>query len=549
MAHWFDGFTMQLAVNGDRRSFLETIGAAMGAGLLPNGSAFAQARPAAPLPARAGSATSPAAAAGGAALPSGQTKRVSGNLLIEERSVTKGDLTLQVQLAFNRATHNATSTMTISRAAAVVARIDATAAPKGGAASASMTFGPAVSGIQKATIATKNGSTLQGTVDGRAFSASGSPKQPSQIRFADGRPPPQVVIDRPLSASIEELVTEGKKAFAEPVTRAPMSLRRSAVTRVKGPKFRRFIPQAPGLDWFEPSNDVVDCTVCEDDCGKAYAAALPGLIVDIFCPPCYLADVAAQLAIWAGCMLVCQLPHGGCLPTPCGTFTTCGKNDKCFSFQGGSLCCPAPAALCKNICCGTDVTTCAPDGGCGCTTDQTACGNDCCDAGQTCINGVCCDQPNVTVCNGVCCAPGQVCHNGKCCRADGMCGNACCDEISNCADPKTGVCCSFAAVVCGTQCCPLGAHCINGKCCDANSVCGNICCPSGQTCSDPVNHKCTSCSGKTVPCLPPEGAGLCCPSGVACCAGTCCQPGQVCNFTGVVNGKNTYACGAPSRIQ
>jgi hypothetical protein len=120
------------------------------------------------------------------------------------------------------------------------------------------------------------------------------------------------------------------------------------------------------------------------------------------------------------------------------------------------------------------VTNCLPDGSCGCSSEfnQIQCGNGCCDG-------------NKDICsNGICCSKGQVNHEGKCCGEKNVCGAICCDELSQCADPKTGLCCPFSAPACGGKCCNKGDVCFDGKYCAPERSCGGTCCPTGQYCAD-----------------------------------------------------------------
>ncbi len=553
MTHWFDAFTKTAAQFDavERRSFLQLIGAALGAGAF-QGAAVAQtthsARPAAPM-ANRGAAMSQTArdaiaitrgAGIGAASP--HVRRVAGNLIIHELSVTKGDLTINAQLAYNRESQNATESVTITKGAGLVARLDIARA-KEGAATGAITYGPDVSGVRSVTITTKNGKSFQGVMDGRAFTAAGKPTAIDQIEFLDRAPAPKIAADPKLVSAIQDLGARANQLLA-----APRAGANPLPHNPREKKAHRAIITGPGFDWYEPSDDIVDCTNCEDGCTKVYIDALPGWATIIFCPPCAVVDTAAALALWTGCMIKCNLPGGGCLPNPCGTFTTCAKGDACYDYKDGRLCCPAPAAVCKGVCCGKDVTSCAPDGGCGCTSDQKACGNDCCDPGQVCVDGICC-APDQKTCKGVCCPKGQICHNGKCCNEANVCGPVCCDELSTCADPKKGVCCSFGSPVCDGQCCPPGSQCINGKCCPHDNVCGGVCCPSGQTCADPAKHVCSPCPANTAPCLPAGGVGLCCAPNVECCGESCCKPGEVCNYNGKVGGKDIYVCGPQEIIR
>jgi len=550
MTHWFDTLSKKAArfEGMERRSFL-AFGTVVGFGAL-NGRAEAAASPAG-----AGKPPPSIRPAGEPTVVQNSlgsfTRRTAGALVIQEISTAKGALSLKSSMAFNRQTQNSTISATISRGSDLVARLDISTA-KGGAATIQINYGKAYSDVQYVTVSTKNGKTFQGTADGRPFTISGN-----QAQFLDHGAPPHLINDPSLVAAIRDLDTQQKTLFhvtsvAPAAPRPSAELDRRYVERRArpaqdtnecGPHRPPISP--PGEDWYEPGVPEVACSNCENDCGTNVGS----WILDIFSGGSY------EPEYYAACMIACNTPGGGCLPTPCGFYQSCAQNDHCFQFQGGNLCCPSPSAVCQNVCCGTDITNCGSDGTCGCPTGTKVCEQDCCNPGQACCNGTCCPEgqvctdgicckPGVVACDGLCCAQGQVCHNGKCCNPTNVCGPTCCDELATCLNPKTGVCCGFDSPVCGGVCCPLGALCLNGKCCDPNSVCGGICCPSGHTCSNPATHSCTTCPNGEVPCLSTNGLGLCCAPGVECCGTTCCAPGQVCQASG-----KTFICVAATPIQ
>jgi hypothetical protein len=467
-------------------------------------------------------------------------RRRVGNLTIREVSLSQDGVTVRRQLAYDETTHASQASTTISKGQTLVVQVDV-AATREGSVTATASYGPDVQGAKSLTLTSKNGTAFQGSLDGRAFAMSRSSSVPI-IEFVDAQPAPQISADPKLIAVINGLCAEVNKSFSSCGTAVAVihglsaEVKSSAATGTAArslpslwPRFRNVIPP-PGSDWYEPAGeDYVSCLNCEDGCNQTYFDTASNFFCFIS-----IACVVEALAQWGICYAVCRLPGAGCLPNPCGTLTTCGIGDTCFSYKGGSLCCKAPAAVCQNVCCGQQITNCLPDGSCGCTTDETPCGNECCVAGQICTDGVCCpDKPGevVVVLNGVCCSQARVC------------GKVCCDELASCADPIHGICCSFGFTPCGGQCCALGVQCINGKCCPHDSICGGVCCPKGETCLDPKTHKCSPCPSGTVPCLPEGGTGLCCSPNVDCCIGTCCKPGEVCRFAGVIIGQPTYHCG------
>ena len=424
MAHWFDTLSKNAArLDGvERRSFL-AFGTVLGFGVLNGGAQAEESSPRAGVPAangasrqavgaaRAGthvSANLPAGAAGG------HVRRTAGALVIHEVSAEKSGLSLHMALAFNRTTQNATISATISRGPELVAKIDV-AMTKDRAGTAVINYGGAVSGVRNITVSTKNGATFHGTMDGRAFTAAGKSTPRSQVHFLDGAAPPQIVVDPKLAAAISDLGAQANALLRSPsrtVVARPAArggrMEGPQIAGRKGPKFHRPIPSGPGWEWYEPSNDEVDCSNCEDSCGNDASAIFSYILA-------FLTLGTSEIWTYAGCMALCNLPGGGCLPNPCGFFTTCAKADTCFSAGGGRLCCPAPSAVCNNVCCGREITSCGSDGLCGCPNGTQACGSDCFDpTTQQCTDGIICDIGAVP-CNGGCCPKHQVCRNGACC--------------------------------------------------------------------------------------------------------------------------------------
>ena len=554
MTHWFDTLSKKAARSEgmERRSFL-AFGTVLGFGAMGKGAEAADAPP-----------RLAHAAPRSPVLPAGQprvaqtalgmhVRRTAGPLVIHEITTAKSGLELKSSLAFNRTTLNATISTTVSRGAGLVAKLDF-AMTKGGSGTLYINYGPGVAGVNYVTASTKNGKTFQGTADGRPFTITGS-----QVQFLDHGAPPQTIKDPAVLATVRALDEQSRALFRTnpaPVT-APVSPRPKASigaladarrahaarnTNECGP--HRPIITPPGEDWYEPGEDEVECQNCENNCGTNVGS----WIADIF------SFGTAEPEYYAVCMAACNLPHGGCLPNPCGgDWVTCASTDTCF--DNGNLCCPSPSAICNGACCGTFITSCGSDGTCGCEQGTSVCGQDCCNPGQACCNGTCCPngevctdgiccKPHEVTCKGICCDKGLVCHGGKCCHTNNICGPTCCDELATCLDDKKGVCCGFDQPKCGGICCPLGAVCLNGKCCEPNNVCGGICCPVGEACINPSKHICSKCPDGQTGCISTNGIGICCPHDVDCCGSTCCKPGQVCQ----PSGKN-WVCAAPTPIQ
>ena len=278
-----------------------------------------------------------------------------------------------------------------------------------------------------------------------------------------------------------------------------------------------------------------NCNSCMNAAASQAQACWETLGVDLLfgCAPCIAAAIQCQAEATANA-LGCWIPGAGCMQTICGPDTGCDTGDTCC----GSKCCTG------NATCVGQPSTCCPPGytvACGgangpfcCASGQMCCGNNlCCDEGSNCCGSFCCPQES------------------ECC------GEACCSAGSKCANAATSLCCQTGYTVCGSSCCPPNAICRDGVCC-AGSFCGDQCCVNGQLCNQSTGQcyypsfgtPAPQASGnKFVQCRRPftmchsvyrdgRTADICCSSGLACCAGTCCGPNQQCGGDGP-----EFACG------
>ena len=244
----------------------------------------------------------------------------------------------------------------------------------------------------------------------------------------------------------------------------------------------------------------------------------------------------------------CQL----CLPQDCGSQgVQCGLVDDGCGFQ----------IFCGD--CVGDGQACI-DGTCQCTWET--CGDVCCDEGEACAQGACCqlqcdgaacgDSDGCGgLCDGSCAAPDEVCHDGACCAPDcpidaacgtadgcgGFCSGVCPDPDAPCID---GVC-QCATALCGGDCCGVLETCEGGECvtCEAGT-----CQDFGAGCGFPPN----GCGGVLFcgDCGPDGSCGpdFQCICDHEVCGGVCCGAGAVCYqdqcWTGCVPDCDGKLCGA-----
>lgn len=216
----------------------------------------------------------------------------------------------------------------------------------------------------------------------------------------------------------------------------------------------------------------------------------------------------------------------------CPAGTGCDSAGRCGSTVSGPSspqCPPASPVLCADGGCCANGQTCNP-GGCGAPV-STACSantpvacpgrSDCCPAGFQCAAGGTCTQRQFAR------DPGDA---GSCSSGQTACGEGCCQANESCS---LGACCPSGGSRCGATgiCCGQGEDCLNGTCSrpaeDAGScpsgttACGTNCCPAGVTCSGTV---CVQTQPATATCGDASRPALC--------GDTCCGPSQACTGLG-----------------
>jgi hypothetical protein len=352
-------------------------------------------------------------------------------------------------------------------------------------------YAPPIKGITRATFV-YDGSTMSGNVDGRALIPV--PLSPSALdplslpamRFADGRPPPNVSTPKTIESGLAIVLAQA---------------------------------QIGGRQKCDPSNP--SCDSCEDNCNtEGYVCdggALLCLIAGPFAGECAAAASAVCAVKYEACGMNCEAPGNACCQVPCSGGACCNFGDQCL--PQGLGCCTLPEIICGSQCCPTGIVQCDKAGGC-CPQADTPCGPTCCAPGEQCSDsaeGICC-APTQTPCGTNCCAPGELCADsvhGVCCPAGiATCGGGCCGtQIELCQQPGN-VCCQTP--LCNGQCCG-NAACVNGQCCFGPTTSTGECCGFGTT----------ICSGQCCAGSCTTG-GICCPFGETACGSECCLEFSAC---------------------
>jgi hypothetical protein len=435
-------------------------------------------------------------------------------------------------------------------------------------------FGAAVRGIRTIELASADGRTVTGTVDGRALAPFALGSAPGALAFADGGASPRVRIKPVVRQALRKLSTLDLAACAAAGSPALVS----------------------------PRPLLSDCELCLDACFIAYWSCNTAALIALgaceavtvgagtpLCVPTYLLAAAGCHKAMFDCSTACT--NGtSCCPVPCAgghgvaisdtafcqqtcsdgavccggasdargqccdkAADCCGATcleglfagDRCVNPSTGAFCfkefpgdvcgdtsqptsafcCPVGAPVCrdagKHVCCPAGAgEVCSVDGQAGCCPPNA----------PRCIKGsACCAPQDVCGAEGACCPPPHVCLGQTCCNPPStVCGAACCDEFSTCVDAERSLCCaSLTSVVCGSNCCDgLTERCVGGQCCPLNSACGSVCCPPGEFCTNPGNGTCSPCAPGKVACQVEGGPSICCEQGQACCAGpppVCCS--------------------------
>lgn len=392
-----------------------------------------------------------------------------------------------------------------------------------GSIQAKVSYGAAIQGIRSAVF-TGNGDLIQGTIDGRAVVPFAPGTSISQVKFADGNPPPTVTVDPAIQQATTDIFAKAQSAISTCLQ-----------TQTSRPKPNEV--------------DSPACIACSNRCGDKYwtcfgffsAACFASLWFE---PACEAAGLAKCQTDYDACIRDCDAPGEVCCPVACPQGGCC---------DDGTICCPNSRNA--GSCCGNGMRCASentPNGICCPLNSGPACQNHCCAAGEICVDqtrGICCPSGS-KLCGDTCCPSDNPCFaNSVCCqKGDEFCHGGCCPPgncINDfcCAPPDNrlcgGVCCGSLFPCCNNVCCGPNDLCMDNRaCCSRDQICGQICCPAGQRCQNAATQTCAACPAGTAPCAShlPNGVPVttCCPTGGDCCGGQCCtnQTGHECTGPG-----------------
>lgn len=324
----------------------------------------------------------------------------------------------------------------------------------GGRIEVVLVYGSAFTGIKRAELST-NGTTVTGTVDGRAIVPFSASAEPAPFQFQDGQPAPNMSLSDDLTQQLAQLYARAE-AQAEQCAESTAE-RRSGV----------------GVE----RHDSLRCLGCHATCAGAFlycgskikgACAAAAAACLIGAPACFAACAVLGGAACVAAALTCShlcAESGLCCAVPCGstesTVTCCEEGETCLR---PGACCRAGQTPCHGQNCCPSADRCLPGGAC-CLHPNFPCGQNCCGPfSGICCNGVCCNGECV---NNTCCLPpSQRC--GNTCCATTCCNNVCCPAGQAC-HPTTRQC----AVLCAAneEYCPA-----LGRCCGV----GRTCCQKGN---------------------------------------------------------------------
>ena len=349
MDNWFDTLCLRLAgkqhvppvtwipVPGNasgRRSFLKTALSGTALGFF-NGDVPAAgqgpAKPTVPLQKNAVNLSNIAPQ-----LPPDQCQRVwNGSNLTQSVKVTQGNVSLQYALSYDATAKALSNSITIAQSSAAIFTSTLTGTP-GGLTTVHLSYGAAISGVKTATFSSKDGQTVQGTIDGRAVTIQQT-NATKQTEFLDHRPPPTITIAPALHDAIITLAKQLDSRLRSCYSSSAGTTASRGVLRDLSLKPGGNGANDPGDGWYLSGGtyDSPGCDSCLDGCGhpSTDVQSIIDDIENIFEALVDAASLAEALLTYfvnyTKCIAGCYLPYGGCCPVPCGgAFTCCGRNDQ-----------------------------------------------------------------------------------------------------------------------------------------------------------------------------------------------------------------------------
>ncbi len=310
MAHWFDDLTTNLARVDrapPRRSFLRMIGAAVGAGVV--------ARASFPADALAQSTTGQEDSRANQQARTGQHLwTANGGHPRRARSVVRpGRLDAAPAIVLRspdeeRLDEHDGQPWTEHDLSRWMSRRQGEAGQR-----AVASYGADVQGIKSVTMTSKDGRAFQGSLMDALSRRAGRPALLDDVQFFDGQRAPEIVLDPKLGAAIDDLTAKAGKSFPPVREKTPPTSPRESRTSLRKRRAKP-VPGSAGEDWYEPGDDFIDCMHCEDTCNQVFVDSQWGVFATAWCPPCAVKADATALLVYAGCMGICNLPGGGCLP-------------------------------------------------------------------------------------------------------------------------------------------------------------------------------------------------------------------------------------------
>lgn len=302
-----------------------------------------------------------------------------------------------------------------------------------GASHLTDTYFPPYAGVQVAS-ATSDGQTVVATIDGRRTVPAPVGSDPSQIRFVDGGPAPQLTVPPAVSDAVAALF-----AGAAANSAACLSQLGIAGTPVSGAPMAAAAAAAADPPGHHSDTQTTGCLICQGTCvgeeficdiGVVKAAAAAAAACGPFAIVC---GVVVGVVTFGVCELIqykcqvsCDSQPNACCPVACG-----GEGHVTPPIGGCCLATETCLNSSQGLCCSTGTTPCG--------------GNSCCGPGTTCAP----TGPS----SAACCTPSQINPAGQCCPGGiGAQGQCCllgsCRTVNDCSPSLLGLCTD--------GCCTLG---------------------------------------------------------------------------------------------